>query len=975
MIERIKAEEPVRPRLLDNRIPRDLETIVLKAIDKNPDRRYATADAMAEDLRRYLDDEPVLARRTTAVERYARWARHNPGVAVLGGVLTGVLLLVTIGSMIAAGSMSRLAAERGEAAYVAERALRQEADQRALAEKAQHLAEANFAKARAAVDESFTKISESQLLTVPGMQPLRRELLSSALRFYEDFVKEHHDDSTVRAGLAFAFLRVGKIRGELGELQAAKEFFEKARASFEPLVKANPAEPELSDGLAQSLLRLDRPDEAIAIWRRLVVPGQTRFQRELANAYNNAGTFGKLGLVAGLMVPGQTRFQREFANAYDNAGTFGKLGLVERLDLLQKSLSIREMLVTLNPDDPIAHRELGDILNNIGGVLQGMGQAEQALALYRRAVGQHEIAFARAPHDWLTGRSLSMTLSNCADKEYWLGRLHESWKLHRRCIELSQTIAQDNPSIPSLQSDVVAAYRTFILGLREHGLHDEARATIRQASEWIERLPRLGAERLFDLACARALCSTWFNLDASPTTDERGGAVREADLAMDALRQAVAVGFVDVDRLDNERQLLPLRSRTDFKALVSKLRSTTSQVTSADVSKAKRTPSTARPGEQGSAGPVASAQAQENQAAARHAIGLTLLNLAELDAASEQLEQALAIRRQLVAENPDRLDYQFDLAATMAGLAEHDRKAGRAERAKEWWGKALPMLAQAVERRPTDRLAWQLLGLAQAGLGQPKEAAAAFARLMELVPQTRYKGFWWYPDPATIGEILAPYDEIFARVVQMRPKDRTLLIARFHYFGRRRRWREAADIVARIVELDPDDILARHYHRILLYHCGDFGGYQREMHRELTSLDRPVPFEGTPCESRVLWLPPGAGSLAVESYRKSLYAQAVHHCREFIETSDHPFQLTQTHLLLAMTHQKMGQSAEARKELEVGRKLLSGLGRTYGAGFSGGESNLMNYGWTEWLDARILCDEAEALILYDPNFPADPFAG
>ena len=99
--------------------------------------------------------------------------------------------------MIAAGSMSRLAAERGEAAEVAKRALRQEANQRALAETARHLAEANFAKARAAVDESFTKISESQLLTVPGMQPLRRELLSSALRFYEDFVKEHHDDSTV----------------------------------------------------------------------------------------------------------------------------------------------------------------------------------------------------------------------------------------------------------------------------------------------------------------------------------------------------------------------------------------------------------------------------------------------------------------------------------------------------------------------------------------------------------------------------------------------------------------------------------------------------------------------------------------------------------------------------------------------------------------------------------------------------------
>ncbi len=471
MIERIKNEEPASPRTVDSRVPRDLETIVLKAIDKDPERRYQTADAMAEDLRRFLDDEPVLARRTTALERYARWARHNPGVAVLGGVLTAVLVLATALSSIAAGNMSRLAAERGEAAQAAELARGQEAAQRALAQKAQHLAEANFAKACQAVDESFTRISESRLLAVPGMQPLRRELLSSALGFYEDFVRDHGDDPAVRAGLAFAWLRVGTIRRELGEEPSAQEAYGRAQALFLPLVQANPADPELSDGLAQALSRLGRQDAAIAIWQRLVVPGQPRFQRDLALAY-------------------------------DSSAILEQSDPVKQLDLYQKSLSIRERLVTLDPDDPIAHRDLGDTLNNIAAVLHGMGQLEQALALYQRAVEQLEIAFARAPNDWQTGRSLSRTLSDGAKKEAMLGHLDESWKLHRRCIELSQTIAQDNPSVPSLQSAVVEAFRAYIFDLNEHGLNHEVREAVREASDWIERLPRQGAERLFDLACA-----------------------------------------------------------------------------------------------------------------------------------------------------------------------------------------------------------------------------------------------------------------------------------------------------------------------------------------------------------------------------------------------------------------------------------------------------------------------------------------
>jgi len=102
LIEQIKTEEPQKPRSVDARIPRDLETIVLKAIEKHPKARYQSAEAMGEDLRRFIADEPIQARQVTAAERYWRWARRNPVIAVLGGVLTGVLVLATVSSLLAA---------------------------------------------------------------------------------------------------------------------------------------------------------------------------------------------------------------------------------------------------------------------------------------------------------------------------------------------------------------------------------------------------------------------------------------------------------------------------------------------------------------------------------------------------------------------------------------------------------------------------------------------------------------------------------------------------------------------------------------------------------------------------------------------------------------------------------------------------------------------------------------------------------
>jgi serine/threonine protein kinase/WD40 repeat protein len=100
LVERVLHEEPVPPRKIDPRVPRDLETVVLKAMAKEPGRRYPTADELADDLRRFLADRPIRARRSSHAERLWRWCRRNPVVASLAGAVLGLLVVIAAGGSV-----------------------------------------------------------------------------------------------------------------------------------------------------------------------------------------------------------------------------------------------------------------------------------------------------------------------------------------------------------------------------------------------------------------------------------------------------------------------------------------------------------------------------------------------------------------------------------------------------------------------------------------------------------------------------------------------------------------------------------------------------------------------------------------------------------------------------------------------------------------------------------------------------------
>jgi WD40 repeat protein len=148
LIRQVMHDEPVRPRKLNPRVPRDLETVVLKAIARDPAHRYQTPAEMAADLRRFVEDRPVRARRVSEAERLWRWCRRNPLPASL---LVGIVLVFLAG-FVGVLSQWRVA----EAAREDERNQRGRAEQEATrANQHKRLAEDNLTKAEKAEKEAI----------------------------------------------------------------------------------------------------------------------------------------------------------------------------------------------------------------------------------------------------------------------------------------------------------------------------------------------------------------------------------------------------------------------------------------------------------------------------------------------------------------------------------------------------------------------------------------------------------------------------------------------------------------------------------------------------------------------------------------------------------------------------------------------------------------------------------------------------
>jgi serine/threonine protein kinase len=234
LLFQIMREEPKPPRAIDRAVPPELETVVLKAVAKDPADRYATAGAFAEDLRRFLGNEPILARRPTPAQRVRKWGQRHPAVIATA---VGLLLLIAVGSTVSAALIrveqgrtkdEQVRAEAGEKKAKEEQAKAEAAEAKAkeAAERERQRAEQAeklLKMAREAVDE-LIQVSESELVDRPGMEGVRNRLLESALKYYQRFIDESRDDPEARADLALTKQHVEKIISDLTALQSEGQF-------------------------------------------------------------------------------------------------------------------------------------------------------------------------------------------------------------------------------------------------------------------------------------------------------------------------------------------------------------------------------------------------------------------------------------------------------------------------------------------------------------------------------------------------------------------------------------------------------------------------------------------------------------------------------------------------------------------------------------------------------------------------------
>jgi tetratricopeptide (TPR) repeat protein/tRNA A-37 threonylcarbamoyl transferase component Bud32 len=440
-----------RARAVEPTAPRPLEAICARAMAKEPADRYSSAAKLADDVQRWIADEPVSVYRDSLPTRFVRWSRRH--VRLASGLATSLATAVVAVSLVAV-LVNR---------------------ERARTEAQRVRAEGNFHLALDAADRMLTEVGDVDLADVPQMEPVRRRLLALARESYARFLAQRADAAEVRAGAGHAEGRLGNILEMLGEYAASERAY---RRSIELLAS-------LASG----------------------APGTAAYARDLAYAYHGRGVLRKREnrlREAEADLAEAIRLRRALARATFSeedrralADSRYQLGTVlarlpgrrhEQEQAYREAIETQSASVAWSgarSEDRVA---LGRYLNNLG-MLLAPDRPDEAEARFKEALQIEQSLVKESPGlpgpRWQLGRAAN-NLGTLLVKDD--GRRDEGEGLLQHARERLDSLAAEFPNVPQYRRELASIHYNLALAERSRGGRPEAERDLRRALDLLKRL-------------------------------------------------------------------------------------------------------------------------------------------------------------------------------------------------------------------------------------------------------------------------------------------------------------------------------------------------------------------------------------------------------------------------------------------------------------------------------------------------------
>jgi serine/threonine protein kinase/tetratricopeptide (TPR) repeat protein len=399
-----------------HRLDSDLDNIVLMAMRKEPERRYGSVNRFADDIVRYLEGRPVLARQDSVVYRAHKFVRRNR----LALAATLLVFLSLLGGIV----LAEMQAHQAESARRFAETQRQSAErERALAESQRQEAERERARAEAEAQVARTEqdrsrrrlaqmleLADSSLFDVhkaieklPGATEARRQIVVTTLRFLEDLSKDAGHDDGLRFMLSASYFKVANVLGypyqpNLAYTQGALANYEKSATLIEPLLAKDPGRWEYVLQWVETKVN----------WATLLNwagegPRAVQMMRD---------TLPTAHRLPPLCPRNSDCYLAESTVYSELVNILATRDPNAALHYSQLQTQVIEQTLKVFPDNADIQLELGTAYSQQARVLNGMNESREAVERYRKAVALREGVLARRPSDVLIRRNLMITYGN-----------------------------------------------------------------------------------------------------------------------------------------------------------------------------------------------------------------------------------------------------------------------------------------------------------------------------------------------------------------------------------------------------------------------------------------------------------------------------------------------------------------------------------------------------------------------------------